>query len=902
MQTPDALRTELTTISGRDYPAYRSLLGAYDFGHFILEIDHIQKDPFAAPTRARLRVSQRIAKFPAPFLASEAGRRATADWIVRRAAAVIEATPESTKRKGALSVDAGGQHVLRRTAAVVDGESVELRLNIALPGEGRTVLAEEAERLLFHAIPTLCREALLFDGRTSDQLRRHVEAVEDQVHLRAALADLGLVAFIGNGAVLPRESANSSLPMDSERAVPVTAPRDLRVTLDLPHAGKVSGVGIPVGVTLIVGGGFHGKSTLLHAIQEGVYDHVPGDGRELVVTDPTAMRIAAEQGRYATGLDLRTFFRPLPDGSDLSAYSTDSAPACISQAANLLEALEMGSKVLLVDEDECAIDFMTRDARMQALVGSRREPIIPLVDRVRLLRELLGVSTVIAVSGLGDYLAVADTVIMMDKFAVRAVTKQAAEVVEAHPSARQAEKPVKRLTLRDRAPQPSTVNAHRGRKAAKVGARGMSTINFGRHEIDVSRITGIVDPSQVRAIGDALEYAVRNGILDGRRSLREVAEAVARAIVEEGLDRISPHFGRHPGDYAEFRPMEFAAALCRLRTVSVDASQAGDEGAEAEIEAEATPPPAVALEETPATEGETRTSRRRRRGRRSRRSGRGEAEATSRAPEEEAGPQPEPEPEPAADPEPDGEDEPEDVAQAPAEAGKPRSRRRRGRRSHRTDRADAGTVGTADPEPVSEPQPGPEPEPEEPGETVQALPQREKAPARGRRRRPPATEAQEPRTTEAQEPPATEAQEPPATEAQEPPTAEAQERPASEAQEPRAAPKARRIARRTVDPASPPLAAEPTPEPEPSVEIGGPSEPAQAKPTARRLPRRPVVVDPPPVSPAPPKPAATEKTTRKATRKGATEKGAATKKSTATKSTRKAAAKPKAPKAGESGG
>ncbi|MBD3176357.1 MAG: ATPase, partial [Armatimonadia bacterium] len=354
MNTPDALRTELTEISGRGYPAYRSLLGTYDFGHFMLDLDHIQKDPFAAPTRARVRVPMKVAKFPSMFTESAVARRATADWIVRRAAEVIGETVQTTKRTGALNVDVGGQEVLWRTAALIDDETLELRLNLSLPGEGRTVLSEEAERLFFHSIPTLCREALMFHGKTSDQLRAQVEAVEDQVHLRGLLTDLNLVAFIADGSILPRRSGVSDLPMEADRAVPVEAPKELRVTVDLPHAGEVSGLGIPEGVTVITGGGFHGKSTLLRAIEAGVYDHIPGDGRELAVSDPSATRVRAEEGRYVTGLDLRTFFRPLPDDSDIADFSTDNASGSVSQAANLLEALEMGSKLLLLDEDNCA--------------------------------------------------------------------------------------------------------------------------------------------------------------------------------------------------------------------------------------------------------------------------------------------------------------------------------------------------------------------------------------------------------------------------------------------------------------------------------------------------------------------------------------------------------------------
>lgn len=662
MQTPDALRTALRAISGRDYPAYRSLLGTYDFGHFILDLDHIQKDPFAAPTRARLRVAQRVAGFPSRFLSSAASRRATADWIARRAAIVLEGILETAKRGGALSVDVGGQEVLARTAVVISPETLELRLNMSLPGEGRTVLTDEAERLLFHAIPTLCREALLFDGKTSDLLRRHVEAVEDQAHLRSILPELGLVAFIGDGAVLPRESTTSDMPMGPDRVVPVTAPRELRVTVELPHAGRVSGLGIPTGVTAIVGGGFQGKSTLVQAVQMGVYDHIPGDGRELVVTEPSAVRVRAEEGRHVVGLDLRAFLRSLPDGAEVSRYTTDSAPAGVSQAANLVEALEAGAGVILIDEDDSAAAFLATDPRVRALTGRRREPVIPLAERVRSLHDLLNVSTIVATGVAGDFIAAADTVLMMDRCRPRVVTKQARDVVSDYPEAPQAERAPRQLSIKARVPQPSTINARRGRKAAKVSARGRSTIFFGQHDIDMSRVAGIVDPSQLRAIGDALEYAVRQGIIDGRRTVREVAEAVADAIEREGLDCISPHFGRHPGDYAQFRSIELAAALCRLPTVDVDE---GSEEVDRPLEPQGEAPHEGLSAAAPTTEEHgTRSGRRRRRGRRSRRSsstgpeGGGTPQSSADEPRAEAGLGAEPQLTKALDAVPDGEIEP----------------------------------------------------------------------------------------------------------------------------------------------------------------------------------------------------------------------------------------------------
>jgi predicted ABC-class ATPase len=445
-------------------------------------------------------------------------------------------------------------------------ESVELRLSLGLPAEGRKIQAKQAQAIFVEDLPAAVEGALLYanvDGRAA---QRHVNAAEDHAALREALAARGLVAFVADGAILPRESGVSDLPLGPHRAVAFRSPPELAVTFQTPHRGAVTGMGIPAGVTLIVGGGFHGKSTLLAALQRGIYAHLPGDGRECVATHPDTVKIRAEEGRRVARVDISPFVAALPFGQETQAFTTENASGSTSQAANIMEALEVGARVLLIDEDTSATNFMIRDEAMQRLVPKPLEPITPFLDQVRHLYEAHGVSTVLVMGGSGDYLAVADTVILMGNYLPRVVTEEARRIAAERPAGRRSEgHPFDRV--RPRLPLPHGFNPYRERRI-RVDARGLRTIVFGRETIDLAAVEQIVDPSQTRAIGDAIFYALEKGYFDGERTLRQVLDAVLTDIEQNGLEVVSTYEG-HPGDYALPRRYEIAAAINRLRTLAV---------------------------------------------------------------------------------------------------------------------------------------------------------------------------------------------------------------------------------------------------------------------------------------------------------------------------------------------
>ncbi len=432
----------LRGLEGRGYKAYKQIAGAWRHDGFTLHVDHVQGDPFAAPSRVRVAVDAELAALPSHAFQSRIRSLGTAAFLARAFARRAREQPgtRGSGRSGEIHMECPGQVVLPQTAVQVapDG-TVEARFTVGLPARGRTILGRAAAALLSETVPGLVRSTLSAASHPPDQLRLHADVNEDAAHLRGSLAFRGLVAFVADGARLPRRSGVDDRPLEGPEVVPFRSPESLRVRLELPHAGVVSGMGIPEGVTLVVGGGFHGKSTLLRALQSGVYDHRPGDGRERVATVPDAVKIRAEDGRSVAGVDISPFIDGLPMGRDTRAFSTPNASGSTSQAASIVEALEAGAGALLVDEDTSATNFMIRDRRMQELVPKAGEPITPFVDRIRALADDLGISAVLVLGGSGDYLDVADTVIAMRDFEPRDVTADAAAVAEAFPTGRSPE-------------------------------------------------------------------------------------------------------------------------------------------------------------------------------------------------------------------------------------------------------------------------------------------------------------------------------------------------------------------------------------------------------------------------------------------------------------------------------
>ncbi|GGE26114.1 ATPase [Marinithermofilum abyssi] len=563
------LQQILHRIDGRGYKAYKDIQGEYRFPDFRLFIDYVQGDPFAAPSRIRVRMSQEKARYLREWFQETHRRVALEDWITRlwaQKTASYSHQVKGTGKSGLIAVDKPGQEILPRTSCVVNEDYVEVRITVGLPARGRTVLGRKAEEILCRLLPEMVKQTLPAHALQPDQVDKRMRLVDNQLAIRRFLSENGWIAFVANGSVLPRESGVSDRPLNTGRVIPFQAPASMEVAVEVPHGDPIKGMVIKDGITLIVGGGYHGKSTLLKALERGVYDHVEGDGREYVITDRQAVKVRAEDGRRVEKVNISPFINNLPFGRDTVRFSTEDASGSTSQATNIMESLEMGASCLLIDEDTSATNFMIRDGRMQQLVAKGKEPITPFIDKVRQLYEEKGVSSILVLGGSGDYFDVADTVIMMDEYLPHDVTEEAQSIARDQSNKRVREGGDRFGEVTHRVVLGKGFDPRKGRKE-KVDAKGLHSILFGRTLVDLSGLEQLVDVSQTRAIAEMMRKLGKEA--DGRATLKELVDDLYQRMEKEGLDVISPFRGQHPGDLALPRKLEVAAAVNRLRTLRV---------------------------------------------------------------------------------------------------------------------------------------------------------------------------------------------------------------------------------------------------------------------------------------------------------------------------------------------
>lgn len=534
MQSSTELKNLLQRIDHKGYPAYKDTKGSYDFGNYRLSIDHVQGDPFAAPSKVSIHVSGSRAKFPAELYTVRCRRIALADYLLRQFGKELEKVSFKAKgsgKSGLMSVSCCGQEVLERTACQISESTGDLvlRFEVGFPANGRTVNSRELEKIFFEFLPQCAARALFYSALDAGTVKKVTDLFEDQEAVRAQMKELGLAAFVADGSILPRESGVSGRPM--KNAVAFRSPDSMRVELKLPHRGTISGMGIRQGVTLIVGGGYHGKSTLLKALELGVYNHIAGDGREYVITDSTAVKIRAEDGRSIQKVDISMFINNLPNGRDTAAFCTEDASGSTSQAANVVEAMEAGAQVLLIDEDTSATNFMIRDELMQRVVNREDEPITPFIDRIRELYEKDGISTVLVAGSSGSYFHKADCIIQMNQYEpveITAFAKKEAErfpIPEA-PAPKRADLTFMRRVRPDR--------SFREDSRMKLKTMGMDGIVINHDTIDVRYVEQLVDPEQLSALAYLLKYA-ESQIFDGKRTLREAVDLLWDQIEKKGM-------------------------------------------------------------------------------------------------------------------------------------------------------------------------------------------------------------------------------------------------------------------------------------------------------------------------------------------------------------------------------
>lgn len=562
MKSSAELQNLLRRIDHKGYPAYKDTKGQYQFERYVLSIDHVQGDPFAAPSKVSILVAGRDAAFEKVLYDEPCKRIALQDYLLRKMAEKISAysfKARGSGKSGLIAVTQPGQEILNRSACAVNPANgdITVRMEIGFPANGRTINAGELEKILFDFLPVCVRQTLYRKSHRKEALEEVMHLAVDQQYIRTKLPELGLAAFLANGSILPRKSGISQLPM--KEATPFVSPESMEVTLDLPYHGAVTGMGIKKGVTLIVGGGYHGKSTLLKALELGVYNHIAGDGREYVITDDTAMKLRAEDGRSVQKADISMFIRNLPNKKNTAEFYTEDASGSTSQAANTVEAIEAGSKLFLIDEDTSATNFMIRDELMQRVVHREEEPIIPFIDRVRELYENHGISTILVAGSCGSYFHKADCVVQMKHYKPMEITQRAKAEAAAFPMKAEqlAAAPVPAFT---RVIKKDTAFLNDSR--IKTKTMGRECISINRENVDMRLVEQLADNGQLTALAQIIVYMKRH-LFDGKRTLGQAAELLDEKMQQKEFAAFCE--GQIPCNLTMPRKQEIYAALNRCR-------------------------------------------------------------------------------------------------------------------------------------------------------------------------------------------------------------------------------------------------------------------------------------------------------------------------------------------------
>ena len=534
MKNSEELRQQLRSINRKSYPAYKGLKGLYHFGNYILSIDHVQGDPFASPSHVSIQISHRDTGFPVEYYKDTLTGTTLCDYLTRQFEKQVSQYSFRAKgsgKSGLLTASHCGQEILSRTACEITEKGITARFFVGFPANGRTINATELEKILFDFLPVCIQKSFFYSSLNAKELQNYIELAEDQEFIRQTLPAKNLCAFIADGSILPRESGISSRPMKA--SIPFTSPDSLRISINLPHKGKITGMGIPKGITLIVGGGYHGKSTLLNALELGVYNHIPGDGREYVITDATAVKLRSEDGRFIKDVDISMFINDLPNKKDTRCFSTLDASGSTSQAAGIVESMEAGSHLFLLDEDTSATNFMVRDAFMQQVIQREKEPITPFLERAEDLYKKAGISTILVAGSSGAFFHIADTIIQMDNYVPKDITASVKKLCSQYPlpavsvtdfqlphSHRIMSRPAessKHLRHNSRGNHSDSGAAKPERLKTRIS--GTDGFSLGRQEIDLRYTEQLIDAEQTAALGLLLKYAVEH-LADGRRTLQ----------------------------------------------------------------------------------------------------------------------------------------------------------------------------------------------------------------------------------------------------------------------------------------------------------------------------------------------------------------------------------------------
>ena len=550
------LRVLLTRLDGKGYKGYKEIIGIYKFHNYLLNLVRVQGDPFASPSLFEITADMRELGYSSNLYESEI-KLATEDYILRelsREFYKLNNNSSGSGKSGLMEIYRPSYEVIKRSAVEIMNTNISIRFYVGLPARGRKILANEAIKIIFEKIPKIIERV---KNVNKTKLKEHIDIYIKAQEIRKYMKDNDIICFIANGSVLARRSAVDDRPM--QNSVKFLSPKSLEEEIKLENGFTVKGMAIRKGVTIITGGGFHGKTTLLDAIEKGIYNHIPGDGREFVLTCEDAVKIKAENGRYINHTDISEFIKNLPDNKDTKNFFTENASGSTSQAANIVESIELGAKALLIDEDTSATNFMMRDDKIQELIPKDKEPIKPFIEKIQSFNKCDGISTILVIGGLGEYFKVADTVLMMDEYKVMDVTEKAKIISEKY-----------NLELKESCKKFEVKNRHLNGKICKeiikdkkfkIKNRGLDELLFGREVIDIRSIEQLIENGQVLYIGEIINKIFNKENIE-HETIKNIIESINYRIEHENIMDI---LFRKSGKISVARKYEIAAAINRIR-------------------------------------------------------------------------------------------------------------------------------------------------------------------------------------------------------------------------------------------------------------------------------------------------------------------------------------------------
>ncbi len=577
------LKTLLYSISNQPYQKIQKIRGSFQFPHYEFKFIRIQGSPGANPASiASVKVSIESSEFPRQFLISSHSRLAVADFLIRRfKQGIVKFSQQNRGRDGSGSLNTIelSQKMLERDCVLFSEAEIELRFIFSLPAKGSgggQFDADQAWQMFQQELNAIVDYALIYKGydkASRELLNEYLQIQIKRQEIKHYMEQNGLCVFINNGACLPRQSGIDDQPARGEGIKKFQSPTINQINIPLSNNDRIQGMAIKEGITCITGGGYHGKSTLLQAILAGVYAHIPGDGREFIVTREDAVFIRAEEGRSIRNVDISPFIGTLPNGLNTQSFSSENASGSTSQAASIIEAVESDSRLLLFDEDTCATNFLIRDELIKKVLDSENEPIKPLYSTVRSMWKQHGISMIFVVGGLGVFLQKADTCLMMDNYQCKNITNKVREKLGeiAEENEISLDFSAQRLLATDNF-NPSYINKRLKKevpKRIKPLRNSPKQLEYGMDLINLEALPQIVEAPQILSVGYCL-LRLRKEMEIQANSTQTIEYWLGwlyKMLEQQGLSFLQADY---PGTISLPRKYEVAAAINRIRSLRID--------------------------------------------------------------------------------------------------------------------------------------------------------------------------------------------------------------------------------------------------------------------------------------------------------------------------------------------